>query len=150
MELAQNEAPKVPAINYFERDFPHITSDQLERVTKILQVFMSEIRAAHRRLQNILKENFPNHNPQCSTCALNESTDSWAGFVPTAYGFLQALAMGKIFLCHCNQPEWKENITTLKNLKLCSGFLALSHLNRKASLAIAEKALKELYKMRSS
>ncbi len=125
--------PQIKVPLHFERDFGKITSVQEVLVIIVLREFMSEVRRLHGPATNG-EQGCPSY---CKTCALDESTDSWKGFLETAYGFMWSFCNAKPFLCHSNQSEWQDNTVDPSKLVMCGGFkgLAANHLQETIAAA---------------
>ena len=111
----------IRSLNRFEVVFANATATQKEEVVSVLRSFMAEARTVScdldfKRAMGAVRPELKKH---CTTCALESSTDSLDGFAPTAYGFLSTIVNDRIFLCHSNQPGWRENDMDVEKVMLC-------------------------------
>ncbi|MES2214307.1 MAG: hypothetical protein V4465_02915 [Patescibacteria group bacterium] len=111
------------AIDFFEVEFGSITPAQRDTVEKILRLFMNDYR-------RVIDPHAPEgmacveSGPRCGSCAFNPSIDQSKDFLPTAFGVLKSLRDGLPFLCHRNQPGWKDSQINMANRIVCEGFKA--------------------------
>lgn len=135
----QSTLPIIKSPNYFEKDFGKPEPDKLAKMEKILREFMRDIRALYDTTCSTL--------PYCSTCALEPETDSWQGFVPTAYAFMHAIATGRKFVCHSNQSQELQNknlVDTTRNIQRCRGFQRIMENERARAIQIATQAMAKI------
>jgi hypothetical protein len=125
--------PVIKSPNKLEEDLGQLSSDLLQNVVGVLVTFMREIREVEAA----------NGGNQCESCAFDPATDSRKGFAPTAYGVLWAIYNRKLFICHANQPDSKDNVLdTSKGVALCNGFKeVVAEHNLATARAIAERAM---------
>ena len=102
-------------------------------VTRVLRLFMQELRAILKRRAPEHYTQFPNAPRPCHTCAFNPSTDKWQGWDTTANGLQKSIHANQPFYCHEGIP-WRKPIAewTAADLqqfeehkKMCAGFAAI-------------------------
>jgi hypothetical protein len=128
--LQPREAP-IP--NQFSVDFPNATEAQKGHVAEILKLFIRKFRTQLGALPGCAPEG------TCASCAFDPSIDNHWAFRDTAYGLLYSILNGKHFLCHSNQPSWKEGGgIDLSRARHCAGFkTACSKEQRDATVRLA-------------
>ena len=118
-----------PITDWLTRDWGHIPEENIPAIEEILRDFMSTIgKLTDRHAVVQLRTCHPDLCQSCSSCGLSRETDLGKGFIPTAYGLLRALVKDGLFLCHGNQPSWKEgdNIIDTERLRKCGNFVSLT------------------------
>lgn len=129
--------------NAFRDEFGELTEDERAKVRPILLSFITALREILKRggTVRLLQIGF---KPPCHTCAMNPSTDDWSGFIPTVFGVVHSIRARKAFMCHENDPGWKENRVDPELLDACGGVGAAQAINEPACVALAERAYREL------
>lgn len=102
-------------------------------VSRVLRIFMQELRAILKRRAPEHFKQFPNARRPCHTCAFNPSTDTWKGWDTTANGLQKSIHANQPFYCHEDIPwrkpvaEWtaEDHQQFEANKKLCAGFAAI-------------------------
>lgn len=102
-------------------------------VDAFMRAFMTELRVIFKRNAKEKYQRFPGMATPCSTCAFNESTDSWKGWDATAWGLMRAIDQDRPFYCHHKKSgeEWPTVRgeyaldPTSKDLRACGGWLVV-------------------------
>ena len=127
--------PFMKSPNRLNEDLGDMTEAERNAVLVVLTTFMREIRQVREQCSDAT-----NSGMTCESCAFEPIKDSEKGFAATAYGLLWAICNQKLFVCHANQPTWKDNVLdTSKGVVLCNGFRQV--IGDIRTFAIAEKAM---------
>lgn len=130
---AESDLIVVKLPSQLERELGKISPKQMKQVTAILRIFIRKIRAILAHSEDDLKQ-INKCGTRCATCAFAPETDTYEGFTRTVYALLRALrntnldmkiSLDMLFLCHANQPGWKEKKYDRSKLKLCGGYEAI-------------------------
>ena len=139
------KAKTIPSPNAFREDLSPLTEEQYSKVLWVLKNFMREVREIERQASERTRHACPEKAGQCASCAFNPETDREFGFAPTAYGLLVSILLPeKLFLCHANQPHWKENVLLPDRLKLCEGFASVVVVDHEKARACARRAIEAI------
>lgn len=122
----------------FDYYYGDISTFEREIIIWMLRLFMSEIRKFYCDASDKLDRCLPDREKSCHSCAFNPECDSWKGFVYTAYGLLWAINNRSPFLCHRNQPLWKDHIIDRTQLTACLSYVSVRALHPKEMYEIAK------------
>ena len=136
--------------NHFQEDLRGTTEEQKEEVIGLLRVFMKEIREILKKSEKEVDRECLDMKERCVTCAFAPETDEFSVFAPTAYSLLWSIANYKFFICHSNQPNWRERNIERERLKLCGGFETITTAYPGDVLELAEGTMLAIEKIISN
>ncbi len=140
-------ATTITVRNNITSDLGALTDEQSTKIEAILRDFMAKVMKLHQREVACLDHAAPDREKACGTCALSPATHSWPGFVSTTYNFVRAFAFNQLFLCHHNQPGWKQRQWKMSDLKPCMSYVELSALCTVEMTTLALDALEKIHRI---
>jgi hypothetical protein len=132
-----------PIMDPFIYDWGHMPRRKSSAVKKLLRAFMKRIGTL---TESSRVEKLRSHRPKtftaCSSCGLCPKTDWTKGYFQTAYGILHATYFNRHFMCHSNQPEWKETgIVDTCRLRSCGNMQAIMVGHEKELLELTRQTM---------